>query len=186
MPFIFPIAVIFCKVTFDVPGGHDHIFKQQWQLDPSAWSVHQSLLTSVGQTSHTNVPLDHNTRQTHLSFTENHHHHYGWEIKAFSWHWGFLLVFMFDSHYKANSPLQGKGPADIISFCTSVWGGITSCSEVNKGELNGHGGFTVLFIAFKARTVQRFDSNYCRFCGFIQAFDLIGWGVLKYVIDWSL
>lgn len=168
MPFIFPIAVIFCKVTFEniwhsgsVPGGHDHMCKQQWQLDPSAWSIpNQSfLLTSVWQTSDTNVPLDHNTRQTHLSFTENHHHHYGWEIKAFSWHSGFLLVLMFDSHYKANSPLQGKGPADIISFCTSVWGGITSFTEVNKGELNGHGGFTVLFIAFKARTVQRFDSK---------------------------
>ncbi len=154
MPFIFPIAVIFCKVTFT-----KHLtfrIQQQWQLDPSAWSI---LLTSVWQISDTNVPLDHNTRQTHLSFTENHHHHYGWEIKAFSWHSGFLLVFMFDSHYKANSPLQGKGPADIISFCTSVWGGITSFTEVNKGELNGHGGFTVLFIAFKARTVQRFDSK---------------------------
>lgn len=139
-----------------VPGSRDHIFKQrQWQCDPndSPRSVTNFHL-SIWQANkwHKRPSCYSGLITIRDKHTENHHHHYRWGIKAFSW--------LFSSwHYKANSPLQGKGPTDIISVCTSVWGGITSFTEVNKGELNGHGCLMFLFIAFKDLW----------FCGFVRA-----------------
>lgn len=58
------------------------------------------------------LPHDHNTRQTHLSFSENHHHHYRRGIKAFSWRSGCFA----HGIIKPIHPCRAKVPQTLSPF----------------------------------------------------------------------
>lgn len=164
--FYFPLENIYKSGS--VPGRRDHIFKpQHWPEWESSINHRLANKPHKRPCCYSGPSLCYPTITIRDKHTyHSHHHHYRRGIKAFSWHSGFLLMIhiIMPIH-----PMEGKGPADIISVCTSVWGGITSFTEVNKGELNGHGCLTFLFMAFKARTDL----------WFIQAWAQTGWSHTK-------